>query len=100
MPGLKWKVLLVQPVPVPLGLVLVARRSLRDIDGHVRAGSELILELLSQPREAQRTALLRDGFIQRPSDYGDAPYVVTRRLIEEGRAHLVLRSLGLEVFAT
>lgn len=46
----------------------------------------------AQATEAQRTALLRDGFIQRPSDYGDAPYVVTRRLIEEGRAHLVLRS--------
>lgn len=42
---------------VVLGLVLVARRSLRDFDGHVRAGSELILELLSQPREAQRAAL-------------------------------------------
>ncbi len=42
---------------VVLGLVLLARRSLRDFDGHVRAGSELILELLSQPREAQRAAL-------------------------------------------
>lgn len=32
-----------------LGLVAVARRSLRDFDGHVRAGSELLLELLSHP---------------------------------------------------
>ncbi|MCA3444283.1 MAG: alpha/beta fold hydrolase [Rhodobacter sp.] len=46
----------------------------------------------AQATEAQRTALLRDGFIQRPSAYGDDPYVITRRLIEEGRAHLVLRS--------
>ena len=45
----------------------------------------------AQATEAQRAALLRDGFIQRPSDYGDAPYVITRRLIEDGRAHLVLR---------
>ncbi len=45
----------------------------------------------AQATEAQRTALLRDGFIQRPGDYGDDPYVITRRLIEEGRAHLVLR---------
>ncbi len=30
-------------------LVVVARRSLRDFDGHVRAGSELLLELLSHP---------------------------------------------------
>jgi pimeloyl-ACP methyl ester carboxylesterase len=46
----------------------------------------------AQATEAQRTALLRDGFIQRPGDYGDDPYVITRRLIEEGRAHLVLPS--------
>lgn len=36
---------------VALGLVLVVRRSLRDFDGHVRAGSELILELLSNPAQ-------------------------------------------------
>lgn len=43
-------------VIVVLGLVLLARRSLRDFDGHVRAGSELILELLSQPQEQQAEA--------------------------------------------
>ncbi len=32
-----------------IGLVAIARRSLRDFDGHVRAGSELLLELLSHP---------------------------------------------------
>jgi pimeloyl-ACP methyl ester carboxylesterase len=45
----------------------------------------------AQATEAQRTALLRDGFIQRPGTHGDDPYVITRRLIEDGRAHLVLR---------
>lgn len=40
--------------------------------------------------EQQRAALLRDGRVEIPSDYGDGPYVITRRLIEEGRAHLVL----------
>ena len=34
---------------VVLGLVLLAQRALRDFDGHVRAGSELILELMKQP---------------------------------------------------
>lgn len=38
---------------------------------------------------AGRAALLRDGQVLRPSDY-DAPYVITRRLVEDGRAHLVL----------
>ncbi|MBA3465322.1 MAG: cation:proton antiporter [Deltaproteobacteria bacterium] len=34
---------------VVVGLVLLAQRALRDFDGHVRAGSELILELMKQP---------------------------------------------------
>ena len=39
----------------------------------------------------QRQALTEEGRIALPSDYG-APYVITRRLIEEGRDNLVLRS--------
>ncbi|MBA3454403.1 MAG: cation:proton antiporter [Deltaproteobacteria bacterium] len=45
-----WLVVLV----VVLALIVVAHRSLRDFDGHVRAGSELLLELLSHPQQ-QRT---------------------------------------------
>ncbi len=37
----------------------------------------------------EREALIRDGRLLRPSDYGD-PYVITRRLIEDGRRHQVL----------
>ncbi|WP_444666744.1 alpha/beta fold hydrolase [Cereibacter changlensis] len=39
----------------------------------------------------QRAALLRDGQVAQPSDYSDEPYIITRRLIEEGRNRLVLR---------
>ena len=39
----------------------------------------------------QRAALETDGRIALPSDYGE-PYIITRRLIENGRDHLVLRS--------
>ncbi|PTE19805.1 alpha/beta hydrolase [Cereibacter changlensis JA139] len=39
----------------------------------------------------QRAALLRDGQVAQPSDYSDDPYIITRRLIEEGRDRLVLR---------
>ncbi len=35
--------------------------------------------------------LMRDGQVAVPSDYGD-PYIITKRLIEEGRERLVLRS--------
>lgn len=41
--------------------------------------------------EAQRDTVMREGRIELPSDYSDAPYVITRRLIEEGRDNLVLR---------
>lgn len=39
----------------------------------------------------QQAELMDRGSVTVPSDYGD-PLVVTRRLIEDGRAHLVLRS--------
>lgn len=37
-----------------------------------------------------RETLVRDGVYQRPSEYDDAPYEITLRLIEEGRKHLLL----------
>ena len=40
---------------------------------------------------AQRAALAA-GQVELPSDYSDAPYIITRRLIEEGRNRLVLRA--------
>ena len=39
----------------------------------------------------QKAALAREGRVSLPSDYGD-PYVITRRMIEDGRDHLVLRT--------
>ena len=41
--------------------------------------------------EAQRTALMDDGQIALPSDYSEEPYIITRKLIEDGRNQLVLR---------
>ncbi len=40
--------------------------------------------------ETMRPRLMQDGRIEEPSEYGDAPYVITRALIEDGRAHLLL----------
>ncbi|MFO1106303.1 MAG: alpha/beta hydrolase [Amaricoccus sp.] len=39
----------------------------------------------------QRRRLLEEGSVTLPSDYSDDPYPITRRLIEDGRQHLVLR---------
>ena len=41
--------------------------------------------------DAQKQMLLNDGQVALPSDYSDEPYIITRRLIEEGRQNLVLR---------
>ena len=41
---------------------------------------------------AQRAALQDQGCVVMPSDYAEAGYVITRRLIEEGRDRLVLRA--------
>ena len=40
--------------------------------------------------DAQKEQLEREGRIELPSDYME-PYVVTKRMVEDGRAHLVLR---------
>ncbi len=39
---------------------------------------------------AQRDRLMAKGRVEIPSDYAESPYVITRRLIEDGRAHQVL----------
>lgn len=40
--------------------------------------------------QEQRQTVLDHGRIELPSDYADSPYVITRRLIEDGRNQLVL----------
>lgn len=44
------------------------------------------------PAKVKRT-ILETGEWERPSAYGDAPYPITRTLIEEGRQHLLLGGL-------
>ncbi|MCE8417570.1 alpha/beta hydrolase [Rhodovulum sulfidophilum] len=41
--------------------------------------------------DAQRAELTETGRVELPSAYADSPYVITRRLIEDGRRNLVLR---------
>lgn len=40
----------------------------------------------------ERRRLMANGRIERPSDYSDEPYVITRRLIEDGRRNQVLNA--------
>ncbi len=48
--------------------------------------------ILTRMTRAQRETLYRDGRIEEPSRYSDLPYLITRKLIEDGRRHLVMRS--------
>lgn len=41
--------------------------------------------------DAQKRAIVSEGQVALPSDYADEPYIITRRLIEDGRKRLVLR---------
>ena len=38
----------------------------------------------------QQETLMRDGRLEQPSDYSDEPEVITRKLIEDGRNHLIM----------
>ena len=40
----------------------------------------------------ERDRLVREGRVEQPSEYSPEPYVITRRLIEDGRRNLVLRA--------
>lgn len=41
--------------------------------------------------DGQKSELAQNGHLALPSDYSVEPYIITRRLIEDGRNHLVLR---------
>jgi pimeloyl-ACP methyl ester carboxylesterase len=38
----------------------------------------------------QQARMMRDGYLDLPSQYGEQPYRFTRKLIEDGRRHLVM----------
>jgi pimeloyl-ACP methyl ester carboxylesterase len=87
-------------------LALLLMRELRRAQaGGSRAGSVAGLVLIAPAvdfteelmwkrfsADAKR-AIERDGAWQRPSQYGDEPYLITRTLIEDGRRHLLLGGL-------
>lgn len=45
----------------------------------------------AQMTPAQQQALMQEGHIEQPNHYSPEPYLITRRLIEDGRQHLLLR---------
>lgn len=64
----------------------------------IAAAPDFTETIRSEMSPADHERLLREGRIERPSDYSPEPYVITRRLIEDGRRHCLLdRPLRLAV---
>lgn len=75
--------------------LLLARRMGEGIAGlvGVAAAPDFTEDLMwARFDEGKRRDLEEQGFMTEPSDYSDEPDLVTRRLIEDGREHLVLRT--------
>ena len=73
--------------------LLVARAQPERVAGLVgiAAAPDFTEDLMwAQFSEADRAALAT-GRVEQPSDYSEEPYIITRKLIEDGRRHLVLR---------
>ena len=74
-------------------LLALSRQSAGQIKGLVLIAPavDFTEELMWKQRfnDEIRSAIINEGFWAQPSDYSDDPYVITRRLIEDGRKHLL-----------
>ena len=74
--------------------LLLARRmpeSVASLIG-IAATPDFTEDIWARMDESQQRQLMSAGRIEQPSDYSDEPYVITKRLIEDGRNQLVLRA--------
>jgi pimeloyl-ACP methyl ester carboxylesterase len=72
--------------------LLVARAVPERVAGLVgiAAAPDFTLSMEAVFSDSQRREMAETGRVTRPSDYSDEPYVITRRLIEDGRMQQVL----------
>jgi len=72
--------------------LLVARDWPEKVAGLVTiaAAPDFTEDIWAAMSREERAALAARGFVQRPTDYADTPYVITERLIAEARDHLIL----------
>ena len=84
--------------------MLLARRLMANGKADRLAGLILIAPATDMTKDLMwdtygddfRDEIMRLGKYERPSDYSDEPYIITRALIEDGEQHLMLTD-GLEV---
>jgi pimeloyl-ACP methyl ester carboxylesterase len=79
-------------------MLLLARSLGRRVKGVVgiAAAADFTRSVVARLSPDQREELARDGITYRPSRYGDGPYPLTRRMLEEGERNRVLGS-GLDL---
>ncbi|MEJ8476388.1 alpha/beta hydrolase [Roseibium algae] len=78
-------------------LLALARRDSKSLKGMVliAPAADFTEELMWKQRFSDdiRETILRDGRWEQPSEYSADPYVITKKLIEDGRKHLILDKL-------
>lgn len=73
-------------------MLLAALRQPERVAGliGIAAAPDFVVRMYEAFSPEVRAALDRDGFISRPSEYSDEPYVITKALIDDGRSNLLL----------
>ena len=77
-------------------MLLLARKNERRISGLVgiAPAPDFVLRMEEALSPVQRRELEDQGYTTRPTEYSDEPYIITKRLIEDGKNNLVLESGG------
>lgn len=72
--------------------LLIAKNHSKHVQALIglAAAPDFTIWMEEKMSEAQKTALEKDGFFELPHDYDDSPYIITKRLIEDGRQNLLL----------
>lgn len=72
--------------------LLLARRMPERVAGliGIAAAPDFTESMWNEMNADERQKLVEEGRVEQPSDYSDEPYIITRRLIEDGRAQKVL----------
>ncbi len=73
-------------------MLLLARERPERLHGlvGVAPAPDFVVTMWDGFSDAVKETLRRDGYYARPSEYSDEPYIISLKLIEEGRDHLLL----------
>lgn len=72
--------------------LLIAKKYPKHVQGLIglAAAPDFTTWMEEKMSETQKKALEAEGFFELPNDYDDSPYIITKRLIEDGRKNLLL----------